>query len=77
MDHNLATRHWDKRFNPGVLGIICADAFLFFQQVVHADNKKTSCLEFFCKLVDKLIDNNEGIRMTRAVAEQDVGGGGA
>ena len=74
MDRNLATRHWDKRSNLGVLGIICVDAYLFFQQVAHADNKKTSCLEFFCKLADELIDNNEGIRMTRASAEQDVGG---
>jgi len=44
MDRNLATRHWDKKFNLGVLGIICVDAYLFFQQVVHADNKKISCL---------------------------------
>jgi hypothetical protein len=29
MDRNLATRHWDKRFNLGVLGIICFDAYLF------------------------------------------------
>jgi hypothetical protein len=29
MDRNLATRHWDKRFNLGVLGIICVDAYLF------------------------------------------------
>jgi hypothetical protein len=64
MDCNLATRHWDKRFNLGVLGIICVDAYLFFQQVVHADNKMISCLEFFCKLADELIDKNEGIRLT-------------
>jgi hypothetical protein len=24
-----------------------------------------SCLEFFCKLADELIDNNEGIRRRR------------
>ena len=65
MVRNLATRHWDKRFNLGVLGIICVDAYLFFQQVVHADNKMISCLEFFCKLADELIDNNEGIRRRR------------
>ena len=64
MDRNLATRHWDKRFNLGVLGIICVDAYLFFQQVVHADNKMISCLEFFCKVADDLIDNNEGICLT-------------
>jgi hypothetical protein len=29
MDRNLPTRHWDKRFNLGVLGIICVDAYLF------------------------------------------------
>jgi len=73
MDHNLATRHWDKRFNLGVLSIICIDAYLFFQQVVHADNKKISCIEFFCKLADELIDNNKGIRLTGATAEQEAG----
>ena len=73
MDRNLATRHWDKRFNLGVLGIICVDAYLFFQQVFHAVNKMISCLEFFCKLADELIDNNEGICLTRATAEQEAG----
>ena len=29
MDRSLATRHWDKRFNLGLLGIICVDAYLF------------------------------------------------
>ena len=33
-----------------------------------------SCLEFFCKITDELIDNNEGICMTWVAAEQDVGG---
>ena len=32
MDRNLATRHWDKRFNLGVLRIICIDAYLFFNR---------------------------------------------
>jgi len=26
LDRNLGTKHWDKRFNLGVLGIICVDA---------------------------------------------------
>jgi hypothetical protein len=30
IDRNLATKHWDKRFNLDVLGIICIDAYLFF-----------------------------------------------
>jgi hypothetical protein len=64
MDRNLATKHWDKRFNLGILGIVCIDAYLFFQQVVHADNRTTSCLEFFGSLTDELINNTEGICMT-------------
>jgi hypothetical protein len=72
MDRNLATKHWDKRFNLGVLGIICVDAYLFSQQVVHADNRTTSCLEFFGSLADELIDNTDGIRVTRGAAENQV-----
>ena len=30
LDRNLATKHWDKRFNLGVLGIICVDSYLFY-----------------------------------------------
>jgi hypothetical protein len=37
LDRNLGTKHWDKRFNHGVRGIICVDAYLFFQQVVSAE----------------------------------------
>ncbi len=59
MDRNLATKHWDKRFNLGVLGIICVDVYLFFQQVVRADERTASCLEFFGRLADELIDNQE------------------
>jgi hypothetical protein len=29
MDRNLTTKHWDKRFNLGVLGIVCVNAYLF------------------------------------------------
>ena len=29
MDSNLATRHWNKRFNLELLGIICVNAYLF------------------------------------------------
>jgi hypothetical protein len=47
----------------------------FFQLVVHVHKKMTSCLKFFCKLADKLINNQEGIHMTKAAAEQDAGGG--
>ena len=32
LDRNLGTKHWDKRFNLGVLGIICVDAYLFFNR---------------------------------------------
>ena len=56
MNCNLATKDWVKRFNIGILGIVCVDTYLFFQQVVHAANKMTSCYKFFCKLVDELMD---------------------
>ena len=68
LDRNLATKHWDKRFNLGVLGIICVDAYLFFQQVVGADKRTASCLEFFGRLADELIDNQVDCRRTRASA---------
>ncbi len=74
MDRNLATRHWDKRFNLGVLGIICNDAYLFFYRWSMRTTRRQAALNSFCKLVDKLINNNKGIHMTRATAEQDVGG---
>ncbi|KAL3815427.1 hypothetical protein ACHAXA_009172 [Cyclostephanos tholiformis] len=77
LDRNLGTKHWDKRFNIGVLGIICVDAYLFFQQVVSANNRTRSCLEFFGRLADELIDNQEGIRITRAAADTDAGGDGS
>ena len=64
LDRNLGTKHWDKRFNLGVLGIICIDAYLFFQQVVSSNNRTTSCLEFFGRLADELVDNQEWIWIT-------------
>ena len=73
LDRDLGTKHWDKRFNLGVLGIICVDAYLFFQQVVSSNNRTTSCLEFFGRLADELIDNQEDCRVTRAsAASQDA-----
>lgn len=72
MDRNLRTKDWSKRFNFGILGIVCVDAYLFFQQVVHADNKIRSCHEFFGRLADELIDNTEGVRTTRAAVEIQV-----
>jgi len=66
LDRNLGTK---QRFNLGVLGIICVDAYLFFQQVVSANNRMTSCLEFFGRLADELIDNQEGL-------SRDTGFGG-
>jgi hypothetical protein len=77
LDRNLATKHWDKRFNLGVLGIICVDSYLFYQQVVHANNRTMSCLEFFGRLADELVNNQEGIRITQAAADPDAGGNGA
>lgn len=46
MDRNLATKDWVKMFNIGIRGIVCVDAYLFFQQVVHGEIRTTSCFEF-------------------------------
>jgi hypothetical protein len=64
MDHNLATKYQDKRIDIGVLGILCVDAYLFFQKVVHANNRTISCLKFFSRLADKPIKNQEGVCAT-------------
>ncbi len=73
LDRNLGTKHWDKLFNIGVLGIVCVDAYLFFQQVINTNNRTTSSLEFFGRLADELIDNQEDCRVTRAsAASQDI-----
>ncbi|KAL3778102.1 hypothetical protein ACHAW5_004096 [Stephanodiscus triporus] len=72
LDRNLGTKHWDKRFNLGVLGIICVDTYLFFQQVVSANNRTMSCLEFFGRLADELVDNPGGF--VRAAADPGAGG---
>jgi hypothetical protein len=37
----------------------------------------TSCLEFFGRLADKLVNNQEGIRITRAAVDPGTGGNGA
>ncbi len=63
MDRNLGTKDWAKRFNLSILGIICVDAYLLFKGVVHSSNRTMSCLEFFSKLADELIENQEGVRM--------------
>jgi hypothetical protein len=61
MDRNLAIKDWVKMFNLGIIGIVCIDAYLFFQQVVHGETRTTSCLDF-CRLTDKLTKNQEGVR---------------
>ena len=34
LDRNLGTKHWDKRFNLGVLGVICVNAYLFSNRLL-------------------------------------------
>ena len=71
MDCNLATKDWVKRIALGILGIICINAYLFFQQVVHADNRTTSYPKFFGRPANNLIKNQEGVcTMQAAVVNQ-------
>jgi hypothetical protein len=72
MNCNLATKDWVKRFNIGILGIVCVDTYLFFQQVVHVDTRTTSCLKFFGRLEDKIIKNQEGVCVIQAVVMNQV-----
>ncbi len=67
MDRNCATKYWEKRINLGILGILCVDAYLFFQQVVHTTNRTMSCPKFFGRLADKLIKNQEGVCAMQAL----------
>jgi hypothetical protein len=50
MDRNLATRHWDKRFNLRVLGIICVHAYLFFQQGSMRTTRRQAASNSFASL---------------------------
>ncbi len=71
MDHNLTTKYWDKRINLGILSMVCVNAYLFFQQEVHANSRTTSCLKFFGRLADELIKNQEGVcAMQAAIVDQ-------
>jgi hypothetical protein len=70
MDRNLGTKDWAERFNLGILGIICVDAYPLFKGVVHSSNRTTSCLEFFGKLADELIENQKGVCVLRSTARE-------
>ncbi len=43
LDRNLGTKHRDKRFNLGVLGVICVNAYLFFNRsLVQATGQRAA-----------------------------------
>jgi hypothetical protein len=50
----------------------CVDTSLFYQHLVHNGNKKGSYCEFFGSLVDKLINNTQGICMMRTAIENQA-----
>jgi hypothetical protein len=58
--------------NLGILGIVYVNAYLFFQQVIHANNRTMSCLKFFGRLTDKLIKNQEGVCTRQAAIGDQV-----
>lgn len=69
VDKSLATKDWSRRVNFGIWGVAVCDSYALYQQVVHADLRFSSPHEYFCKLADQLIDNTEGVRVTRASAQ--------
>jgi hypothetical protein len=64
LERNILTKDWARRFNLSIFGMICVDANLFYQHIVHKRNKIGSYRKFFGSLVDELIDNTQGIRTT-------------
>ena len=69
LERNILTKDWARRFNLSIFGMICVDASLFYQRIVHERNKKGSYCEFFGSLADKLIDNTQGIHTTRTAID--------
>ena len=72
MESNILTKDWARRFNLSVFGMICGNARLFYQRIVHKRNKKRSYREFFGSLADKLIDYTQRICMTQTAIENQA-----
>jgi hypothetical protein len=64
LEHNILKKDWARRFSLSIFGMICVNTSLFYQHIVNG-NKKGSYREFFGSLANKLIDNTQGIHMTR------------
>ena len=71
VDKNIRTVDWSVRANLAIWGIDVCDAYALFQQTVRADNRASCPKEFFCKLADQLIDNKEGVRVTRSQVSEE------
>jgi hypothetical protein len=72
LKRNILTKDWVRRFNLSIFGMICVNASLFYQHIVHNGNKKGSYCEFFGSLADELINNTQGICMTRTAVKNQA-----
>jgi hypothetical protein len=72
LEPNILTKGWARRFNLSIFGMICIDTSLFYQHSVHNGNKRGSYREFFGSLADKLINNTQGICMTRTAVKNQA-----
>jgi hypothetical protein len=61
-----------RRFNLSIFGMICINTSLFYQHIVHNGNRMGSYRELFGSLADKLIDNTQGICMTRTAIKNQA-----
>jgi hypothetical protein len=74
LECNILAKGWARRFNLGIFGMICTGTRLFYRHIVHNGNKKGSYHKFFGSLTDKLINNTQGICMTRTAVNGGCGG---
>jgi hypothetical protein len=72
LERNILTKDWARRFNLSIFGMICVNASLFYQRIVHEHNKKGSYCEFFGSLADELINNTQGICTTQTAIENQA-----
>ena len=74
LECNILTKDWVRRFDLSIFCMICINTSLFYQHIVHNGNKKGSYHKFFGSLTDKLINNTQGICMTRTAVNGGCGG---
>ncbi len=74
MDRNLATKHWDKRFNLGVLGIVCVNAYLFSNRSSMRTTRGPAALSSLAVSQTSSLTTLRELRHARCSRESSCGG---